>query len=133
MQFVQNRRDFLASPVGGGRRGRSRRRADRWPTRRPLETTAVRLTTAAGICIAPQYLAGELLRADGFTDVSFVPAMKGPPGAVMIGRGEADFISTFAASVILPMDAGEPLTALAGIHRGCYELFAHDAFRPSWT
>lgn len=73
-----------------------------------------------------QYLAGELLRADGFTDVSFVPAMKGPPGAVMIGRGEADFTSTFAASVILPIDAGERITALAGIHRGCYELFAHE-------
>jgi NitT/TauT family transport system substrate-binding protein len=44
----------------------------------------------------------------------------------MIGRGEADFTSTFAASVILPIDAGERITALAGIHRGCYELFAHE-------
>ena len=92
----------------------------------PLETTSVRLTTAAGICIAPQYLAGELLRADGFTDVSFVPAMKGPPGATMIGRGEADFTSTFAGSVILPIDEGAQITALAGVHRGCYELFAHE-------
>jgi NitT/TauT family transport system substrate-binding protein len=92
-----------------------------------LETTTVRLTTDAGICIAPQYLAGELLRRDGFTDVQFVPAMKGPAGAVMVGRSEADFTATFAASVILPIDEGEQVTVLAGLHRGCYELFAQPA------
>ncbi len=43
-----------------------------------LETTAVRLTTDAGICIAPLYLAGELLLRDGFADVQLVPTMKGP-------------------------------------------------------
>jgi NitT/TauT family transport system substrate-binding protein len=124
LHITQSRRDFLASAsaAAAGVLGARGSVADE----EALETTAVRLTTAAGICIAPQYLAGELLRADGFTDVSFVPAMKGPPGAVMIGRGEADFTSTFAASVILPIDAGERITALAGIHRGCYELFAHE-------
>jgi len=128
MPLDRNRRHFLTSLSAAcvasvlGSRGSP---ADE----EPLETTAVRLTTAAGICIAPQYLAGELLRADGFTNVSFVPAMKGPPGAVMIGRGEADFTSTFAASVILPIDAGEQITALAGVHRGCYELFANERVR----
>jgi NMT1/THI5 like len=72
---------------------------------------------------------GKLLRADGFTDVSFVPAMKGPAGARMIGRGEADFTSTFAASIVLPIDEGEQITALAGVHRGCYELFASERIR----
>jgi NitT/TauT family transport system substrate-binding protein len=91
-----------------------------------LETTKVRLTSAAGICVAPQYLAGQLLLADGFTEVGFVPAMKGPPGAAMIGRGEADFTSTFAASAIASIDAGDPITVVAGLHRGCYELFARD-------
>jgi NitT/TauT family transport system substrate-binding protein len=125
MKLIQSRRHFLASAsLAGvaGILGAGRSLADEGP----LETTTVRLTTAAGICIAPQYLAGELLRADGFTDVRFVPAMKGPPGAVMIGHGEADFTSTFAASVILPIDEGERITALAGIHRGCYELFANE-------
>ena len=89
MQIIQARRDLLVSAslaAAAGVFGPRESRADEGP----LETTSVRLTTAAGICIAPQYLAGELLRADGFTDVSFVPAMKGPPGAAMIGRGEAD-------------------------------------------
>ncbi len=125
MPIVHSRREFLAGLSAAGAAGvfgARRSLADEGP----LETTTVRLTTAAGICVAPQYLAGELLRADGFTDVRFVPAMKGPPGAAMIGRGEADFTSTFAASVILPIDAGDQITALAGLHRGCYELFAND-------
>jgi NitT/TauT family transport system substrate-binding protein len=128
MSLQQNRRDFLAGLSAAAAAGTIGARAA-LAGEGPLETTTVRLTTAAGICIAPQYLAGELLRADGFTDVQFVPAMKGPPGAVMIGRGEADFTSTFAASTILPIDAGEAITVLAGVHRGCYELFAREGIR----
>jgi NitT/TauT family transport system substrate-binding protein len=128
MQIIQSRRHFLATVSAAGAAGVLGARGA-LAEEGPLETTTVRLTTAAGICIAPQYLAGELLRADGFTDVRFVPAMKGPPGAVMIGRGEADFTSTFAASIILPIDAGERITALAGLHRGCYELFANERIR----
>jgi NitT/TauT family transport system substrate-binding protein len=125
MPTRQNRRDFLASLSAAGAASLLGAPGS-LAAEGPLETTSVRLTTAAGICIAPQYLAGELLRADGFTDVGFVPAMKGPPGAAMIGRGEADFTSTFAGSVILPIDEGAQITALAGVHRGCYELFAHE-------
>jgi NitT/TauT family transport system substrate-binding protein len=128
VQILQSRRDFLASAsltaAAGVLGGRGSLAAEG-----QLETTTVSLTTAAGICIAPQYLAGELLLAEGFTDVRFVPAMKGPPGAAMIGRGEADFTSTFAASTILPIDAGDPITVLAGVHRGCYELFAREDIR----
>ena len=36
------------------------------------ETTAVRLVRDPGICLAPQYAAEELLRAEGFTDISYV-------------------------------------------------------------
>jgi NitT/TauT family transport system substrate-binding protein len=128
MHIMQSRRHFLASASLAAAAGVLGGRGSLADEGR-LETTTVRLTTAAGICIAPQYLAGELLRADGFTDVSFVPAMKGPAGARMIGRGEADFTSTFAASIVLPIDEGEQITALAGIHRGCYELFASERIR----
>ncbi|MCE3248811.1 MAG: ABC-type nitrate/sulfonate/bicarbonate transport system [Geminicoccaceae bacterium] len=44
-------------------------------------------------------------------------------------RGEIDFGFTFAASVVFQQDAGVPVTALAGVHSGCYELFAHDPVR----
>ena len=34
-----------------------------------LETTTVRLPRIPATCLAPQYIAEQLLRADGFTDV----------------------------------------------------------------
>jgi NitT/TauT family transport system substrate-binding protein len=37
-----------------------------------LETTSVRLAKIPGICIAPQYVAEELLREEGFADVRYV-------------------------------------------------------------
>jgi NitT/TauT family transport system substrate-binding protein len=123
MRIMQSRRGFMACASGAG----AAALIDAGPAfakEGPLETTTVRLTSASGICVAPQYLAAELLRADGFANVSFVPGMKGPPGAAMIGRGEADFTSTFAGSVIVRIDAGDPLLVLAGLHSGCYELFA---------
>ena len=35
----------------------------------PPETTTLRLVQISGICIAPMYVAEELLRSEGFTDV----------------------------------------------------------------
>ena len=45
----------------------------------------------------------------------------------MIARGEVDFSMNFAAPLLIPMDAGEPITVLAGVHPGCFELFAQRA------
>jgi len=47
----------------------------------------------------------------------------------MIGRGHVDISLTFAAPMLIPMDAGEPITALAGVHVGCFELFGHEDIR----
>jgi hypothetical protein len=38
----------------------------------PPDTATVRFVQNPVICIAPQYAAEELLRAEGFTDVSYV-------------------------------------------------------------
>src|SRR6267143_990781 len=35
----------------------------------PPETTRIRLAQIPGICVAPQYVAEELLRGEGFSDV----------------------------------------------------------------
>ena len=37
-----------------------------------LETTTVRLVNDTSICIAPEYMAEELLRAEGFTDIRYI-------------------------------------------------------------
>jgi len=87
-----------------------------------LETTTVRIAKIGAICLAPQYVSEELLRAEGFTDIRYVETgnLIGPA----IGRGEADFSTAFAIDPIQAIDAGAPIVVLAGVHVGCYELFA---------
>ena len=88
----------------------------------PLETATVRLTKLPTICIAPQYAAEELLRAEGFADVRYLDVGTGAAAAAAIARGEADFGMNFAASQIAALDAGRPITILCGVHVGCFEL-----------
>lgn len=90
----------------------------------PPETTKIRLVHAPAICFAPQYLAEELLRLEGFTEVEYVnEAMQ---SSAVVAEGRAD-ISMEATPAYLPsIDAGRPAVVLAGIHAGCYELFGHE-------
>jgi NitT/TauT family transport system substrate-binding protein len=124
MPIGQNRRDFLASLSAAGAAGAlgSRRAvADAGA----LETTTLRLEHAPTICVAPGLIIDALLRAEGFTDIRFVPDTA--VGAV--ARGDLDFQFQTAAWVVSHLDAGLPITALAGVHSGCYELFAHEPVR----
>jgi NitT/TauT family transport system substrate-binding protein len=127
MSLAQNRRQFLQTLSGSAAAamiGASHSSAQEAPP----ETTTIRLAKHSGICIAPQYIAGELLRAEGFTDVQFVVR---PPGVLSpaIGRGEVDFSMHFSPPSILAIEAGEPITLIAGVHVGCFELFAHEGIR----
>ena len=72
-------------------------------------------------------VAEELLRAEGFTDIRYVEA----PGSQQVDalvRGELDFTNFLGASIPL-IDAGVPITVLAGIHIGCFELLARQGVR----
>ncbi len=40
-----------------------------------------------------------------------------------------DFGASFAGTIVYQLDAGLPITAGAGVHSGCYELFAHEPIR----
>ena len=91
----------------------------------PLETTSVRLSNSRVICIAPQYVAEDLLRAEGFTDIRYVDNPRpGSPEAT--ARGELDFSLTTAWDLLTNIDAGERTTLLAGVMVGCYELFGNE-------
>jgi NitT/TauT family transport system substrate-binding protein len=94
-----------------------------------LETTAVRLLKFPGICIAPQYAAEQLLRAEGFTDVRYVDWEPNLSLSVKVGRGDADFSLDFAGQSIQAIDSGAAITILGRVHVGCYELFAKDEIR----
>jgi NitT/TauT family transport system substrate-binding protein len=94
-----------------------------------LETTTVRIAKIAGICIAPSYVADQLLRAEGFTAIRYVETVPGSPAALAVGRGDIDFTMNYSPPLIVAVDAGEPIIMLAGVHVGCFELFARDGIR----
>ena len=92
-----------------------------------LETTRIRLSQIAGICIAPQYVAADLLRAEGFTDVQYVETGADPfPG---FASGAIDIAMAFAAPFLVQLDAGAPIVLLGGVHVGCFEVFGTDTVR----
>jgi len=89
----------------------------------PPETTRIRLVQTPSMCQSPQYVAEELLRGEGFTDVQYVKK-EGPEAiAGAVAEGEADINMHFSGPLIIRLDRGEPVTILAGVHPGCYELF----------
>jgi NitT/TauT family transport system substrate-binding protein len=128
MRIMQSRRRFLATLSSAGATGLvGARRLS--AEEAPPETTTVRLTKVPGICIAPQYIAEALLHAEGFTDVRYVATEAGIKQATEVARGGVDFSLDFAAPLIIPMDAGQPIIVLAGVHVGCFELFGNAAIR----
>lgn len=91
----------------------------------PPETKTIRLIHAPAICFAPQYLAEELLRLEGFTDVKYVKIAAEFP-TDFLARGEADFAMDASPTLVYRLDGGTSIVALAGIHAGCYELFGNE-------
>jgi NitT/TauT family transport system substrate-binding protein len=128
MAIIQSRRRFLSTLSTAGAAGLVGARSSS-AQERPPETTTVRLAKIAGICIAPQYIAENLLRAEGFTDIRFVATEAGTAAALSVARGEVDFTANYAPAFIIPIDAGEPITIVGGEHIGCFELFAQEGIR----
>ena len=87
-----------------------------------LETTRIRLVKGAGLCVAPQYVAEELLYAEGFTNVEYVPETTEIGTSKLVATGDADINMAFALPLIIRVDASEPVVILGGVHVGCYEL-----------
>jgi NitT/TauT family transport system substrate-binding protein len=94
----------------------------------PPETTRVRLAHAPFICLAPQYLAEEFLRSEGFTEWDYLPVGT-RFGLNAIAEGRADITMWNAPELIFHLDAGRPIVVLAGVHGGCYEVFGNDRVR----
>jgi len=101
MPVVQNRRRFLTSlscAAAAGLLDTSSVLGEE----APLETTRIRLYDWTGLCIAPQFVAEELLKAEGFTDVQYV--RDEPTGQLpnpLLASGAVDINSQFSAPSIL--------------------------------
>src|SRR5262245_32545373 len=92
----------------------------------PPETTKIRLHKMAGICVAPQYVAEEFLRLEGFTEVQYVEVeVTELTRAIyrLLASGAIDVSMAFAPPFIIQVDLGAPVVLLGGVHVGCFELF----------
>ena len=125
MPMMQTRRRFLTNLSVAGAAGLVR--APRvLAAEGALETTTVRLPKSEGICVAPQYVVEELLRAEGFTDIRYVPLPAGSNTPDGIERGTIDFGLNFATVQVSGIDRGVAMKTLAGVHVGCFELFVNE-------
>lgn len=133
MLHIQTRRRFLQSAVLAGSVGLAG-----WPryleaepsTEPPPETTTVRFSKLfRSVCLAPKNVAGELLRAEGFTDVRYLEMSGEVDAYPMLSNGELDFEQDFAPPNIAAIDAGQNIKLLAGVHSGCLELIANEGVR----
>jgi NitT/TauT family transport system substrate-binding protein len=87
----------------------------------PPETTTVRLAKMPGICIAPQYVAEEMLKSEGFSDIQYFES--GVNTYAALASGKADISMAFVANFLVAIDQDAPIVLLGGVHTGCYELF----------
>ena len=130
--MMQNRRHFLygsltaaaaglagASALVGARGSRA--------AQAPPETTTLRFAkyTDGTTCLAPLYIIEDLLRDEGFTEVRYVTDPEGD----YLSHEKADFGQSFIQATIIDIDASEPIVALAGVHPGCFEMFARESIR----
>ena len=90
-----------------------------------LETTSLRLAKLVDMCTAPQFVAEELLRGEGFTDLQYIDT---PLGGIAeaVGHGKVDLSLGYVQQFLVKIDAGEPITLVAGVMVGCIEVFAQE-------
>jgi NitT/TauT family transport system substrate-binding protein len=137
MPIIQSRRSFVTNTavvgaaglgalgaVSSGGGGKS------FAAEPPPETTTIRLVNWRGlVCTAPQWVAEELLRVEGFTDIRYIEHDNGAGFAAKIASNDADFTLVNPVELLPAMDAGVPITAVSGVHVGCVELFANQNVR----
>jgi NitT/TauT family transport system substrate-binding protein len=123
------RREFVSGLTLAGTAGLLGARPDTASAEPPPETTRLRVHHSLSLCLAPQYVAEDLLRGEGFTEVQYVRP-HGPVGLYQaLGSGEADIGNDFAPMAIIRLDRGAPLVLLGGVHVGCFELFGTERVR----
>jgi NitT/TauT family transport system substrate-binding protein len=131
MHSTQNRRGFLAGTAMAGAAGLlglgPRLALAASSGEPPPETPTLRLSRWAGICLAPQYVAEDLLRAEGFSDVRYLDV--GPVTSKPLADGVTDFSLEFSPDLLVMAENHRPVTVLAGVHVGCLELHAHGDIR----
>jgi NitT/TauT family transport system substrate-binding protein len=126
---MMRRRAFLGNAVGVGAAALFGLRANRAAAEAPPETTRIRLAKYPAICTAPQFIAEQLLRAEGFSDTQYLIRSGLDWHRKALAAGEIDVLVTYGTDMIREIDAGGPIILMGGIHIGCYELFGGERVR----
>src|SRR5918912_4388191 len=104
MAMMQTRRDLATMLVGVGTAsfvGAGEVLADEGPP----ETTTIRIGYDSSICLAPDFLARELLRAEGFTDIRYLPH-----SLDAVAQGDYDFDFDSVTALLPFLDTSKPMT-----------------------
>lgn len=119
----------LSAVAGAGVLGLGARRAAAEP---PPETRSIRLLLDPDfpiLCYAPQYLAEEFLRLEGFTDVRFSGFGSATSDSEVLTHDRVDITAGLGSDYIVAIDSGAPMVVLAGLHAGCVEVFGSGRVR----
>lgn len=100
----------------------------------PPETTSINIVmdpTFAILCYGPQYVATEMLKLEGFTDISYAPYLEdeGANDARVVGVGNADISTSWVGDLLTAADYENSVVGLSGMHLGCTEIFAHKGIK----
>src|SRR5436190_12420371 len=79
-----------------------------------LETKSLTLANSPALCTAPQFIAEELLREEGFTEIKMTE-VRNADLSPALGSGKIDFAVTYASLFATGLDNGAALTLLAGV------------------
>ncbi len=136
MPIDHSRRRFLSqlgiagfAGVGGLVAAGSDGRLASFAADRPPEVTTLRMSTSPATCLAAQYMAEDMLRTEGFTDIRYLPETGDQTPTMSVASGRTDWDLDFSPGIIADVDKGASVTMVAGIHPGCVELFAQEDVR----
>jgi NitT/TauT family transport system substrate-binding protein len=128
LSIIQTRRRFLTSLSLAGAAGLIRTPRS-LAAEGQLETTSVRFMRTPSLCHAPQFVAEELLRAEGFSEIRHIEGASSAEINEAVASGKVDFNTHFAPQWASVIDGGGAVTVLSGVHVGCFELFGKEGIR----
>jgi len=124
-----SRRQFLSTAALAGTGALLGLQSNLLAAEPPPETTKLRIGHVGSACTAPQFIAEDLLRAEGFTHIQYIKARSVPERLKAVAAGETDLIQGTILPTVMGLDSGDSVVILAGVHAGCYELFGTDRVR----
>jgi len=126
--MTQSRRDFIHGMSVAGVTALTGLTPGPAAAEPPPETTRLRVVRGPSLCTAPPFVAEELLKSEGFTELQYIPTdIAGITKSLTAGT--TDIGLHFAGPLVIELDAGQPIVLLAGDHVGCFELFGTERVR----